>query len=99
MGKTSKNTAVILVCPQWGYERKFSVEHAENLISMRNNGGWELPKNSEYEYIDGSIIRRNKKQNKRTAETFGNQFGDFAPEQNQVPCADTPYSVLVPAGE
>jgi len=64
MAKNSKRSEVVLVCPQWGYEREFSVEHAENLLSMRNNGGWELPKNSEFEYIDGTIVRRHTKEDK-----------------------------------
>lgn len=70
MVKNSKKSEVVLICPKLGYERKFSVEHAESLLSMKNNGGWVLPKNSEFEYIDGTIVRRHTKEDKGTKETF-----------------------------
>jgi len=57
----AKTTEVMLVCPKWGYEQTLSVEHAENLLNMQNNGGWQLPKDSEYEFANGSLTRRNTK--------------------------------------
>jgi hypothetical protein len=41
--------------------RDFEISHAERLLNMPNNGGWQLPKDSEYELKDGIISRRNKK--------------------------------------
>lgn len=60
MAKTTKKTVVTLNCPALG-DRQFEVSHAERLLAMPNNGGWHLPENSQYEYKDGSITRRNKK--------------------------------------
>lgn len=57
MGKT---TTLILECPSIG-RHEFEIDHAERLLNMPNNGGWVLPKESEYELKDGAIIRRNKK--------------------------------------
>ena len=59
-----QSKGVLLVCPQWGYEQTLSVEHAENLLNMPNNGGWELSKDSEYQFVNGSIVRRNTKGDK-----------------------------------
>lgn len=64
MGKGKENQGVLLVCPKWGYEQILSVEHAENLLNMPNNGGWKLSKDSEYEIKDGSLTRRNTKGDK-----------------------------------
>lgn len=55
-----KSTKVLLTCQSVG-EQEFEVSHAERLLGWPNNGGWHLPKESEYEYKDGSISRRNKK--------------------------------------
>lgn len=44
-------TKVTLVVPQYGISREFGIQHAERLLDMgKNNGGWELPENSEFEY-------------------------------------------------
>lgn len=58
----AKTTEVMLVCPKWGYEQKLSIEHAERLLSMENNGGWVLPENTQFNYVDGSLVRGNKKE-------------------------------------
>lgn len=52
---------ITLNCPSLG-DRQFEVSHAERLLAMQNNGGWKLPENSPYEYTNGSICRRNKKE-------------------------------------
>lgn len=66
MAKSNNNngkiTMVTLVCPKWGYEQTLSIEHAERLLSMENNGGWVLPENTQFNYVDGSLVRRNKKE-------------------------------------
>ena len=58
----AKTTEVMLVCPKWGYEQTLSIEHAERLLSMENNGGWVLPENTQFNYVDGSLVRGNKKE-------------------------------------
>ena len=58
----SKQTIITLNCPALG-DRQFEVSHAERLLAMPNNGGWKLPDNSPYVYENGSISRRNKKEN------------------------------------
>jgi hypothetical protein len=56
----AKTTIVRLTCTSLG-SRDFEISHAERLLNMPNNGGWQLPKDSEYELKDGIISRRNKK--------------------------------------
>lgn len=60
----SKVTMITLSCPSLE-DRQFEVSHAERLLAMPNNGGWHLPKDSQYEYKDGSITRRNSKKDNR----------------------------------
>lgn len=63
----AKVTIVELECPKLG-KREFEITHAERLLAMPKNGGWALPKESDYELKDGVIIRRNKKGVKGTEE-------------------------------
>ena len=60
----AKVTMVTLTCQSLG-SREFEVNHAERLLAMPNNGGWQLPKESEYVYEDGTISRRSKKGTKQ----------------------------------
>lgn len=57
-----KNTTVILINAALGWSRDFAPDHAERLLSLRNNGGWELPKDSPYTYTkeNGLAVKRNK---------------------------------------
>lgn len=45
----------------------FEIEHAERILRMPNNGGWELPINSKYQFntSDGITIKRNKRDSKK----------------------------------
>lgn len=67
MGKT---TLIRLCCPSCGYESEFEAEHAERLLKMPNNGGWQLPNNSPFEFSReyGIRYKRNKKADKRAEE-------------------------------
>lgn len=56
----AKITFVELECPKLG-RQTFEVSHAERLLAMPKNGGWTLPQDSDYEYDNGVINRRNKK--------------------------------------
>lgn len=60
----AKITTITLNCPALG-DREFEVTHAERLLAMPNNGGWQLPKNSIYIYENGSITRRNTEKSNR----------------------------------
>lgn len=42
-------TSVTLVALPAGIQQSFSIDHAERLLRMPNSG-WELPKDSDYEY-------------------------------------------------
>lgn len=55
----AKTTTVTLVAN--GVTRQFEISHAERLLRMPNNGGWELTANSNYEFIDNGIRRRGNK--------------------------------------
>ena len=53
-----RENKVKLVVPAHGIEQEFEVGHAERLLRMKNNGGWELPKDSKYEYNETNGIKR-----------------------------------------
>lgn len=55
----AKTTTVVLVAN--GTEREFEISHAERLLNMPNNGGWHLPKNSKYEFVDYALRCRSDK--------------------------------------
>lgn len=55
--------SVILEVPQLNMKRAFSISHAERLLSIRDNGGWQLPEDSPFEFSKeyGIRVRANKK--------------------------------------
>lgn len=57
-----KTTTVILINAALGWSRGFTPDHAERLLSLRNNGEWELPKDSPYTYTkeNGLAVKRHK---------------------------------------
>jgi hypothetical protein len=55
----AKTTTVTLVAN--GVTREFEFSHAERLLRMPRNGGWELPKNSNYEFVNDGLRRRGNK--------------------------------------
>lgn len=59
----AKVTKVALATENEGAIREFEIDHAERILAMPSSG-WVLPKNSEFEYVDGSINRRNKNKGK-----------------------------------
>ena len=54
-------TSVTLVAITAGIQRSFSIDHAERLLRMPNSG-WELPKDSDYEYDRVTGLRKKKTQ-------------------------------------
>ena len=59
----AKVTKVTLATVSEGAKREFDIDHAERILAMLRSG-WVLPKDSEYEYKDGTINRRDKKKGK-----------------------------------
>lgn len=59
----AKTTKVALQCDALGVTQEFEITHAERLLRMQNNGGWVLPKESDYIFGNGAISKRNKKAN------------------------------------
>ena len=52
----AKTTTVTLVAN--GVTREFEFSHAERLLAMPRNGGWTLPKDSKFEYVNNGLYRR-----------------------------------------
>ena len=59
----AKTTTVTLVAN--GVARDFELSHAERLLRMPNNGGWHLPENSKFEFVDYGLRRRQDKKGNR----------------------------------
>lgn len=55
----AKTTTVTLVAND--VTREFEYSHAERLLKMPNNGGWHLPDNSKFEFVDYALRRRQDK--------------------------------------
>lgn len=55
--------------------REFEVTHAERLLMMQNNGGWQLPENSKFEFSkeNGLRYKRNKKADNGATEQSGDK--------------------------
>ena len=71
----AKITKVTLINNILGVTESFEVRHAERLLRMQNNGGWQLPENSNYifDYNNGIDIRGHKKKDPRSKKEGGNQ--------------------------
>ena len=54
---------VTLATVSEGERCEFEVGHAERILAIPRSG-WELPKDSEWEYVNGTINRRDKKKGK-----------------------------------
>lgn len=62
----------------------FEINHAERLLRMPNNGGWQLPEDSPY-YFDlknGIGYKQTKKGSTKPEETGNDTTGDNAPKQD-----------------
>ena len=58
----AKVTQVTLATTNEGARQKFDIDHAERILAIQNIG-WKLVDN-DYEYVNGSISRRNTKKGK-----------------------------------
>jgi hypothetical protein len=59
----AKTTTVTLTAN--GVTREFEFSHAERLLRMPNNGGWQLPEKSKFEFVDYGLRRRQDKKGNR----------------------------------
>lgn len=64
-----KVTSLLLSVPKHGITKMFTVEHAERLLRMPCNGGWQLPKDSPYEFDPETGLRLKPKKNKTNSPT------------------------------
>lgn len=55
----AKTTTVTLVAN--GVTQDFEFAHAERILRMPKNGGWKLPEDSKFEFIDNGLQRRGNK--------------------------------------
>lgn len=55
----AKTTTVTLVVGN--VTRDFELTHAERLLGMPRNGGWKLPENSKFEFVNHALRRRSDK--------------------------------------
>ena len=51
----AKVTKVVLECPPLNTTQEFEISHAERLLRIKNNGGWQLPEKSTFEFVDNGI--------------------------------------------
>ena len=56
----AKTTAVTLVAN--GVTEEFEFSHAERILRMPRNGGWHLPDDSKYEFVNNGLQRRGDKE-------------------------------------
>jgi hypothetical protein len=59
----AKVTRVALATVKEGARELFDIDHAERILAIKNSG-WMIPEDSEFEYINGTISRRDKKKGK-----------------------------------
>lgn len=66
----AKVTKVVLECPTLNTIEEFEITHAERLLWMPNNGGWQLPEKTVFEFSKENGIRykAHKKGNNGTEE-------------------------------
>ena len=57
--RKKKEQTVTLVVPEHNIKQEFGIAHAERLLDMglTFNGGWELPKDSNYYYDEENGLR------------------------------------------
>lgn len=72
---TAKVTKVVLECPTLNTTEEFEINHAERLLRMPNNGGWQLPEKTPFEFSKENGIRykRNKKADNGATEQSGDK--------------------------
>jgi len=69
----ARTTSVLLQAGK--KKREFEIAHAERILRMPSNGGWELPKDSKYrlDKKDGLTIKRDTGDSKKPKEKASNK--------------------------
>lgn len=67
----AKTTKIVLECPAWDMTQELEISHAERLLRMKNNGGWQIPTNSPYEFVDNGIRSKQDKKGNNGAKEPG----------------------------
>lgn len=64
--RKKKEQTVTLVVPKYNMRQELDIQHAERLLDMGTaiNGGWELPKDSNYTYDGENGLRLRIKSDK-----------------------------------
>lgn len=79
----SKITKVLLVVPEHNLQQEFTLEHAERLLRMKNNGGWILPKDSKFELTENGLkYRTNTKGDKGKQKDNSSEQSKGSSEQD-----------------
>ena len=60
----AKTTEIELVRVDTGAVVKFEISHAERLLRMKPNGGWQLCENSSYNFDEENGITRKRNKDK-----------------------------------
>lgn len=48
--------------PEYNHTEEFEIAHAERILRLKNNGGWQLPENSKYQFDEeNGITKRDTK--------------------------------------
>lgn len=57
--RKKREQTITLVVPKYNIRQEFGITHAERLLDMGPviNGGWELPKDSDYIYDEENGLR------------------------------------------
>jgi hypothetical protein len=72
----SKVTMVELYAPTLNSTRRFEIGHATRILQY-TKGGWELPENSKFEFVNNELkLRSNKRNISKPSEDVGNTTGD-----------------------
>lgn len=69
----AKTTIVKLSCDAIGVvQREFEISHAERLMRMQDNGGWQID-DEDYDLDNGNVIRRHKGEADKARKAGGNK--------------------------
>lgn len=71
----AKSQSVALFNATLNITQLYEISHADRLLRMLKNGGWELPKDSQYKFSveNGIEYRRDKKANNREQKQGDNK--------------------------
>jgi hypothetical protein len=65
-----------------GVKESFEISHAERILRMPDNGGWQLPENSPFKLTeDGITVRANSRDSKKPKENQSDKPSDTPPTE------------------